>query len=160
MRSMDRRRRAQKGFSLVEVLVAVLVFSLGVLGLMRLQATAVRMSTDARQRAEATFLADQLFARMLISNRTEAAQFAHRPDGGGESCAPTGAGSTHPMVVDWLAQVAATFPSAGASASVVADAQQILVDPANNEVTVRMCWRNSENDVSHRLEVTNKVQWP
>lgn len=159
MRSSDPRRR-QQGFSLVEVLVAVLVFSLGVLGLMRLQASAVRMSTDARQRAEATFLADQLFARMLISSRTEVGQFVHRPDGGGESCAPTGARSTHPMVLDWLAQVAATFPTAGTSAGEVTDAQQILVNPANNEVTVRMCWRNSGNDLAHRLEVTNKVQWP
>lgn len=159
MRRGDRRSVAQRGFSLVEVLVAVLVFSLGVLGLMRLQATAVRMSTDARQRAEASFLADQLFARMLISNRADVLQFAHRPGGGGgESCATSGASSAHPMVTDWLAQVVATFPTAG-SAAEVREAQQIIVG-ANNEVTVRLCWRNSENDVVHRLEVTNKVQWP
>lgn len=148
------------GFSLVEVLVAVLVFSLGVLGLMRLQASAIRMSTDARQRAEATFLADQLFARMLISDRAQAPQFAHRTGGGdGQACGATGADSAHPMVVDWLAQVVATFPTAGANAAEVRNAQQIIVSN-NNEVTVRLCWRNSENDTPHRLEVTNKVQWP
>lgn len=142
--------RTARGFSLVEVLIAIVVFSLGVLGLVRLQATAVKMSTDARQRAEATFLADQLLARMLISDRTTAASFAHHPDGGG--CAPTGAASTNAMVTDWLAQVSAAFPSAGA------DAQQVIVN--GSDVTVRLCWQNGPNDAAHSLEVTNRVQWP
>ena len=48
-----------------------MVFSFGVLGLVRLQASAVKMSTDARQRAEATFLADQLLLHypQLLSAR-------------------------------------------------------------------------------------------
>ena len=151
MRTPHCTRRAHRGFSLVEVLVAVLVFSLGVLGLVRLQATAVRMSTDARQRAEATFLADQLLARMLISDRTQAAQFAHRPVAGA-SCAPTGSASTHAMVVDWLAQVTAAFPRAAASE------QQVIVN--GSDVTVRLCWRTSESDAPHTLEISNRVQWP
>lgn len=142
--------RTDRGFTLIEVLVSVVVFSLGVLGLVRLQATAVKMSTDARQRAEATFLADQLLARMLISDPATASTFAHHPDGG--SCAPTGAASTNAMVSDWLAQVSATFPAAGA------DAQQVIVN--GNDVTVRLCWQNGPNDPAHSLEVTNRVQWP
>lgn len=142
--------RSARGFSLVEVMVAVVVFALGVLGLVRLQATAVKMSTDARQRAEATFLADQLLARMLISDPTTAASFAHRPNG--ERCAPTGDASTNATVADWLAQVSATFPSAGA------DAQQVIVD--GNDVTVRLCWQNGPSDTAHSFEVTNRVQWP
>jgi type IV pilus assembly protein PilV len=147
-------RRASAGFTLVEVLVSVVIFSIGVLGLVRLQATAVKMATDARQRAEATFLADQLLARMLISDPATASTFAHHPDTG-STCAPGGAASTNALVTDWLAQVAAAFPRASA------DAQQIVVAgvPAN-EVTVRLCWKNGENDDVHRLEVTNRVQWP
>ncbi len=145
----------QRGFSLVEVLVAIVVFSLGVLGLMKLQTTAVRLSTDARQRAEATFLADQLLARMLIADPSTAASFAHKPDGT-VACAPTGAASTNAVVADWLTQVTATLPRA------VAAEQQVVVSStgAATDVTVRLCWKNAEADTPHRYEITNRVQWP
>lgn len=154
---MDRRSplRRQHGFSLVEVLVAIVVFSMGVLGLMKLQATAVRMATDARQRAEATFLADQLLARMLISDPSTAASFAHKPDGT-VSCAPTGAASTNAVVTEWLTQVTATLPRAAAAE------QQVIVSTggAATDVTVRLCWKNAETDTPHMFEITNRVQWP
>lgn len=154
MRSCPSTAHAQRGFSMVEVLVAVVVFAFGVLALVQLQATAVRMSTDARQRAEATFLADQLVARMLISDRAAAADFNHRASGT-TACAPTGTASTHAMMVDWLAQVTATFPLAAANE------QQVIVSgtPAD-EVTIRLCWRNGQDDPPHTLEVVNRVQWP
>jgi type IV pilus assembly protein PilV len=145
------RSRRARGFTLVEVLVAVVVFSVGVLGLVRLQATAIRLSTDARQRAEATFLADQLLARMLISDKATAGTFAHRT-GGTARCAPTGSDSTNAQFTDWMAQVRATFPRAAASE------QQVIVD--GDQVTVRLCWKNAEDDTPHTLEVVNRVQWP
>lgn len=147
-------RRAARGFTLVEVLVSAVIFSIGVLGLVRLQATAVKMATDARQRAEATFLADQLLARMLIADPTTASSFAHHPIVGA-SCAPNGDASTNVHVIDWLAQVTAAFPRAA-----TADQQIVVTGTPANEVTVRLCWKNGENDDVHRLEVTNRVQWP
>jgi len=48
-----------KGFSLVEVMVALLVLAVGILGISKLQGTLVRNSTDANQRAVATSLAQQ-----------------------------------------------------------------------------------------------------
>lgn len=148
------RRAREQGFTLIEVLVSVLVFSVGVLGMVGLQATAVRLATDAQQRAEATFLADQLLARMLIADPATAASFAHHPDGT-TRCAPTGPASSNAAVTEWLADVTATFPRASA------DEQQITVSAAPaNEVTVRLCWRNTEGDAPHVLEMTNRVQWP
>jgi type IV pilus assembly protein PilV len=146
--------RRQRGFSMVEVLVALVVFSLGVLGLIRLQATAVRMSTDARQRAEATFLADQLLARLLIADPSTAATFAHRPDGS-VTCAPTGTASANPVVTEWLTQVTATFPRA-----LAAEQQVVVATGAATDVTVRMCWKNADTDTPHTFEITNRVQWP
>lgn len=147
-------RSTQAGFTLVEVLVAVLVFSLGILAMAGLQANAIRLSTDAQQRAEATYLADQLLARMLVADRDTAASFAHKP-GGSTPCAPTGAPSTNPIVAEWLTEVTAAFPRASAQE------QQIVVAGALlDEVTVRLCWKNGENDTPHTLEVVNRVQWP
>lgn len=151
--SPPRRRPAQSGFTLIEVLVSILVFSFGIIAAVSLQASAIKLSTDAQQRAEATFLADQLLARMLIADPATAATFAHNPNGT-TKCAPTGAPSTNPIVTEWLAEVAATFPRVSAAE------QQIVVSgtPAN-EVTVRLCWKNGEADTPHTLEVSNRVQW-
>ena len=146
-------RRGERGFTLIEVLVSVLIFSFGILGTLGMQTSAIKMSTDAQQRAEATFLADQLLARMLISDPATAASFAHRA-GGTTRCAPTGPASTHPIVTEWLREVTETFPRSSA------DEQQITVSGAPaNEVTVRLCWKNGESDTPHTLEVSNRVQW-
>jgi len=137
---------------LLEVLVALLVFSIGVLGLLGLWAGAVRYSTDAQQRADATFLADQLLGRMLISDPATVSTFAHRP-GGTAKCAPTGAASTNALVTEWLAEVTGLL---GAKAT--EDLQQIVVNPVNGQVTVKLCWQNG-SDALHELAVTNLVQW-
>lgn len=150
---LPRRRTMQSGFTLIEVLVSILVFSFGILAAVGLQASAVKMSTDAQQRAEATFLADQLLARMLIADPATAASFAHNPNGT-TKCAPTGAASTNPIVTEWLTEVTATFPRVSASE------QQIIVSGAPaNEVTIKLCWKNGESDTPHTLEVSNRVQW-
>jgi type IV pilus assembly protein PilV len=151
MRTASPSSRRQRGFTLMEVLVSVLILSLGILALVKLQASAAKMATDARQRAEATFLADQLIARMMISDPATAGTFAHYGTGT-VKCAPEGAASTNTKVVEWLRQVADTFPNAAA------DDQQIVV--SGTDVTVRLCWKNGATDDVHTLEVINRVQWP
>ncbi len=144
-------RRRMAGFTMIEVLVSLLVFSLGVLALVQIQGTAVRLSSDARDRAIATFLADQLLARMLISDPATAASFAHQPTGT-TACSPSGTASANAIVTGWLAEVAQQLPNAGSSL------QQIVVDAATGQVTVRLCWQNG-NDPARSLAVTNQVQW-
>ena len=143
-------RRRSAGFTMIEVLVALLVFSLGVLGLVAIQATATRMASDARDRAVATFLADQILARMLISNPTTALSFAHRATGT-TACNPSGADSTNATVIAWLVEVEQQLPKAGSAL------QQIVVT-APNEVTVRLCWQNGD-EAPRSLTVSNQVQW-
>jgi len=135
---------------MIEVLVALLVFSLGVLGLVAIQATATRMASDARDRAVATFMADQILARMLISDSASALSFAHLPTGT-TPCNPGGAASTNAIVTGWLGEVGKQLPNAATTS------QQIVV-AAGGEVTVRLCWQNG-NDPARSLTVHNKVQW-
>jgi len=56
--------RNQKGFSLLEVLIALLVLSIGLLGHSKIQALGVRAGTDAHLRTQATFLANEMMERM------------------------------------------------------------------------------------------------
>ncbi len=60
--------RAMRGFSLIEVMVAVVVICVGMLGIAKLQALAVSSTTTARLRAMAAFQAASL-ASAMHSNR-------------------------------------------------------------------------------------------
>jgi type IV pilus assembly protein PilV len=57
----------QKGSVILEALIAILIFSVGILGLVGMQATAISSVSDAKYRADASFLADQLIGQMWAS---------------------------------------------------------------------------------------------
>lgn len=61
------RRRSQAGIALLEVLVSVLLFSLGLLGLIGLQARAISFSVDAEDRNRAALLANEVVALMWLN---------------------------------------------------------------------------------------------
>ncbi len=131
-------RRTQSGISLLESLIAILIFSVGILAVVALQAAAIKGTTEAKLRADAAYLANQIVARMWVSDRVNVAsvnhinQFAHFPTG--TVCAPGGVASTNGYVTSWLSEVAATLPGA------IAANQQIVVG-ANNLVTISLCWQ-------------------
>ncbi len=156
MRTALPHRARQAGFTMIEVLVALLVFSLGVLALVSIQATATRMAGDARDRAVATFLADQLLARMLIADATTASSFQHQPTGT-TACNPSGTASSNAVVTGWLGEVAQQLPNATSALQ-----QVVVIPPSPPEITARvivtLCWQNG-NDPPRSLTVSNQVQW-
>lgn len=64
-------RPKQDGFTLLEVLVALVVLSIGLLGVSKIQALGLRASTDSNLRTEATFMANDMIERMR-ANRPSA----------------------------------------------------------------------------------------
>lgn len=69
--TLNARRSRQKGFTLIEVMVAVVVLSIGLLGLAALQTTGLRNNHSAYYRSQATFLAYDIIDRMR-ANRAAA----------------------------------------------------------------------------------------
>ena len=65
-----RQIQSQSGVMLIEALLAILIFSIGVLGLVSLQAAANKASTQAKYRTEASLLANDLIGRMWVSDRS------------------------------------------------------------------------------------------
>lgn len=57
-------RLSNKGFSLIEILVAVVVLSLGMLGIAALQMTAIRFNQSAQSRTQVTSLANDIIDKM------------------------------------------------------------------------------------------------
>lgn len=59
-------RTPQNGFVLLEGLIAILIFSMAILGVVGMQATAITKGTESQYRADAAFLANQLLAQMWV----------------------------------------------------------------------------------------------
>jgi len=57
-------RQQQTGAYLLEALIGILIFALGVLGIVGLQAASLRTTADSAMRAEAVFAANQLLGQM------------------------------------------------------------------------------------------------
>jgi type IV pilus assembly protein PilV len=60
---------SQRGGLLLEALIGILIFTLGVLGLVALQARAMTYSSDAQYRGEAAYLANAYVAKMWADDR-------------------------------------------------------------------------------------------
>jgi type IV pilus assembly protein PilV len=69
MKRLVSRSAPQGGFMLLEALIAVLIFSMGILALVGLQATATRYSTDAKFRSTAGYLASQRMGEIWVADR-------------------------------------------------------------------------------------------
>lgn len=60
--------RCQRGLSLIEVLVALVIFSIGLLGVAGLQAYSLKVNNIAESRTKATILSDYIIERMRIND--------------------------------------------------------------------------------------------
>jgi type IV pilus assembly protein PilV len=61
----------QRGAYLLEALIGILIFSLGILGIVGLQAQAMRFTNDSEYRAEAVYLANGLISQMWTDDRAQ-----------------------------------------------------------------------------------------
>ncbi len=62
------RRGAQRGVALMEVLVSILIFAFGLIGLLGLEATAINFSVDSEDRSRAALFASEIASTMWTNN--------------------------------------------------------------------------------------------
>ena len=139
---MHNRPHRQGGFSLIEALVAILIFSFGVLALIGLQVTSVRQSSSAKYRSDAALLANQLIGQMWVTDRLATNMQANFNTGGAQYNA-------------WAATVSGALPGAtGANVPTV-------VVAANGQVTVRLFWKapnEQPTDPVHQYTTIARIQ--
>jgi type IV pilus assembly protein PilV len=102
----------QRGVTLIEVLVAVLVTATGVLGAAAMQLNAVKFNQISTTRSTAVFLANDISDRMR-ANRAYA--LAGRYDLAMSNDAPIGTAIYQIDVQDWLQEIALRLPAGDAS---------------------------------------------
>jgi len=66
----------QAGMTLIEILIAVLVLVIGMLGMAAMQLQSLKFSESAKWRSHATFLAYDIVER-IRANKSDAAQYVH-----------------------------------------------------------------------------------
>jgi len=80
---MMKNTHSAQGFVLIEVLVALLIFAFGMLGLLGFQANAAKLTTESQFRTDAAALVDELIGQMRVADpSTFKTEFAI---GGGKS---------------------------------------------------------------------------
>ncbi len=130
---------------LLEALIGILIFSVGILALIGMQATAMRTTIDAKYRSEASFLANEILGRMWV-DRANLANYA--------TSSGTPAGCPAAPVCYWIDRVEGLLPNAtGANAPEIV----ITTDPAllTNEITVTVRWQPpGDATVSNHVAVT------
>ena len=69
-RVLQRQRiaRTQHGMALLECLMALLIFSVGLLGLLGLEARVMGISTDSENRGRASMIASEVASQMWLNN--------------------------------------------------------------------------------------------
>lgn len=137
-------KQQASGFTLIEVLIAILVLAFGLLGFALLQTMSVRFVQSANYRTQATNLAYDLLDQMR-ANRYQASQYTAASFAAGSApakgpCArPTGATVSIPQNVErWKCQVGKALGDS-ASANVVV---------ANGQVTVSISWGDQRWDAN------------
>jgi len=158
-------RNKQSGFSLIEVLVALLVLSIGLLGLAALQTTSLQYNTDSYTRTQATLLAYDIIDRMRsnatgftggdydVADETAAANVVSTYNGcKGSSCAcatttcdaATLATYDLGQWYDRMGQLLPESTSAAKLAKVERDA--VTTSPTYNRVTITIRWKERDLD--------------
>jgi type IV pilus assembly protein PilV len=149
----------QSGMALLEALIGILIFSLGILAMVAMQAASVNAVADAQYRIEAVNAANQLLSQMWVNvNRTDATtvqasllSFEHQTSGTPDSCSFSGDAAANAAVTAWLNHLN-TGGSGGAPLlpGATTAMQQVAVDTGvNNRVTITLCW-SAPNDVTPR----------
>lgn len=75
MTRFDSRAENEAGFTLIEVMIALVIMGIGTLTIALAQLTALRMSTESRQMTQAMYLAEQQLDQFYISPPVLAGNF-------------------------------------------------------------------------------------
>jgi len=137
-KNLSAKKTRQKGFSLIEVMVALIVLSIGLLGLGLLQIKSMKFNTSAYLRSQSTLLANDLIER-IRANPT-----------GNYSLTAQNINCSGGCIVDdvarldlftWENSVSSSLASASTTVATNASVHTITINWIESGVTVSQVWR-------------------
>ena len=130
----------QRGSSLLEGLLAIILFSIGLLSLLMLLSATLIESSNARYRIEASLLINDLVSHMWIGDRSLNGLKTRYAD------------TTSTDYQSWFTSVSNRLPGVSAKANT----PQITIDNARN-VTVTLRWQVPGDSTSHQMIVQTLI---
>lgn len=127
------RKTEQQGSVVLEALISILIFSIGILAIVGLQAVSIKNVAAAKYRTDASLLVNQVIGQMWVSDKSNAALVAN-------FSSPAGA-----SYLTWLDSVAQGLPGVS---GVPANAPTIAID-ANNNATITVYWQAPDESAAH-----------
>lgn len=125
-----------RGGVLIEALAAMLIFVLGVLGVVGLQTKMTQVQSESKVRSEAAFLASEVIGRMW-------ADLTNAPNYNGAGCA------AQDPCREWQGKVANSLPKGTGT---------VAVDAATGDVAVTITWRMPSGDTHQYVTHTTVVK--
>ena len=129
--------QSQNGSIIIEGLIAILIFSMGILAIVGLQAASIKSSSDSQYRMEASFFASRINSEMWASYST------------------LNAFSTSPTYVAWINNVQARLPGANTIPPVVTLVGSQI---AGYTATVRVNWQAPGDPEPHNYTAISYIQ--
>lgn len=130
----------KNGFSLIEVLVAIVVLSLGLLGLASLQMTSLRFNHSAYHRTQATLLANEIIDS-IRANAANASQYVIAANG-----AVTASGVVASDLTNWRNRITNVLGPAATGA--------VSHNNTENIFTVQILWNDAGDPGQNRATQT------
>ena len=152
-------RHRQSGMFLLEALIAILIFALGILGMIAMGGHAVSYTADAQHRADASNFANAIASEITLAVdrtsettiNTSLAQFAHQIGGG--YCAFSG-DETSNAAVKAILHTAGNSPDPTAGLPGADTTRQQITVGTNpldyNRVTITLCWMSPSDSPNWR----------
>ena len=141
-----RTHKNQAGVMLIEALIGILIFSIGILALLGMQGAAIKNTTDAKYRSEAALLASQIVGQMWVDKDQL------------DSYKTTGGPALFPARDNWVTAVAQKLPGG------ITPQIQVGPDPvaglADREVRVTVQWQPSgdvQTNVVRQFVILNRI---
>jgi type IV pilus assembly protein PilV len=152
-----RPRRAQRGVVLLEVMIAIVILAVGLLGLAKLQASTRQLEMESYQRAQAVILLQDMVGRLSSNNKAAACYAITDPASGApyfgvDAAAPANCGigtivqqttamSDMTQWHDLLNGASETDNGAQTGAMIGARGCVSLIDPVANVYLVTVAWQ-------------------
>jgi type IV pilus assembly protein PilV len=134
--------RNQRGVSLLEVLVALVVVAFGLFGRVGLQARLQASEMESYQRSQALIMLNDMASRIAINRRMASSYVTSAPLGSGNTC-PTSTGTRQQVdSAEWCNALQGAAETSGSSRlGTVIGGRGCVQDMGNNEYLVTIAWQ-------------------
>ncbi|BEP35598.1 hypothetical protein GmRootV59_25690 [Variovorax sp. V59] len=134
--------RAQRGATLLEVLVTLLIVSFGLFGLVGLQARLQSSEMESYQRSQALILLNDMASRIETNRRMASSYVTTAPLGAGATCPTATATRLQVDVKEWCNSLqGAAETSSGTKLGAMIGGRGCVQDLGNNEYLITVAWQ-------------------